>query len=49
MAEMPSAEGGHDQNFPAHARNYEGFLKILKWGTIFSAIVAAVVVYIIAN
>lgn len=49
MAEIPSAEGGHDKNFPAHARNYEGFLAILKWGTIISAILAAVVVYIIAN
>ncbi|MEP7317008.1 MAG: aa3-type cytochrome c oxidase subunit IV [Sphingomicrobium sp.] len=49
MAEIPGAEGGHDQNFPAHARNYDDFLKMLKWGTILTAIVAAVVVYIIAN
>jgi hypothetical protein len=49
MAEVSSANGGHDRNFPAHARNYEGFLKLLKWGTIVSAIVAALVVYIIAT
>lgn len=49
MAEMPSADGGHDTNFPAHTRNYEGFLKLLKWGTILSALITAVVIYIIAN
>ncbi len=49
MAEMPSADGGHDKNFPAHARNYEGFLAMLKWGTILTAIVTAVVIYVIAN
>lgn len=49
MAEVPSAEGGQDKNFPAHVSNYEGFLSLLKWGTLLTAIIAAVVLYIIAN
>ena len=49
MAEVPSAEGGHDKNYPAHVNNYEGFLSLLKWGTVLTAIVTAVVLYIIAN
>ncbi|MEA1071002.1 aa3-type cytochrome c oxidase subunit IV [Sphingomonas sp. LY160] len=38
-----------EMDYPAHTRNYSGFLKLLKWGTILSAIVALVVVLIIAN
>ena len=49
MAHTPSAEGGHDENFPAHVKNYAGFLTLLKWGTIISALIAAIVVYIISN
>ncbi len=49
MAEVPSAEGGHDQNFPAHVSNYEGFLSLFKWGAVLTAIITAIVLYIIAN
>lgn len=49
MAELPSSEGGHDPNFPAHARNYEGFLKLLKWSVIVTAIITAGVVVAISN
>jgi hypothetical protein len=38
-----------EMDYPAHERNYSGFLTLFKWGTILSAIVAAAVVYIIAN
>jgi len=36
-------------DYPAHERNYAGFLKLLKYGAIFVAIVLAVVLYTIAN
>ena len=36
-------------DYPAHERNYSGFIKLFKWGTIASAIIAAIVVAIIAN
>ena len=49
MAEVPSSEGGHDPNFPAHARNYEGFLTLLKWSVVITAIITALVIFIISN
>ncbi|WP_118857438.1 aa3-type cytochrome c oxidase subunit IV [Sphingomonas mesophila] len=49
MAELPSSQGGHDPNFPAHARNYEGFLKLTKWSVIVTAIITAAVILIISN
>lgn len=42
------AEGG-EFKMEAHERTYGGFLSLLKYGTIASAIVAAVVVLIIAS
>ncbi|MDQ3079211.1 MAG: aa3-type cytochrome c oxidase subunit IV [Pseudomonadota bacterium] len=36
-------------DYPAHQRNYSGFLKMLKVSTIITAIVAAAVILIIAN
>lgn len=38
-----------EMDYPAHERNYSGFIKLIKWGTLASAIVAAVVIYIISN
>ncbi|HVF37227.1 MAG TPA: aa3-type cytochrome c oxidase subunit IV [Sphingomicrobium sp.] len=38
-----------EMDYPAHNRNYDGFLKLLKWGSILSAITTAVVIYIIAT
>ena len=49
MAHVPNAEGGHDKNFPAHAKNYGGFVSLLKWSTVAVAIATAFVIYIIAN
>lgn len=49
MAEVPSAQGGADPNYPTHARNYVGFLKLLKYGLIVTAIVTLAVLYIISN
>ena len=44
-----SAQASNDKNFPAHVRNYDGFIRLLKIATIITAIIAAAVVYIIAN
>lgn len=49
MAEVPSAQGGTDPNYPVHSRNYEGFLKLLKYSIIVVAIVTVAVLYIISN
>ena len=49
MAEVSSGERGHDENYPAHAHGYEGFLTLLKWSMLLVAIVTIVVILIIAN
>ena len=49
MVNVPDSEGSHDSNFPAHVRNYLGFMTMLKWALILTAIIAALVIYIIAN
>ena len=38
-----------EMDYPAHFRNYSGFIALLKWGVIASAIITAVVLYAIAN
>ena len=38
-----------EMDYPAHNRNYAGFLNMVKYGTIATAIVAAIVIYVIAN
>ena len=38
-----------EMDYPAHERNYSGFLRLFKYGAIATAIVAAVVLYTIAN
>jgi hypothetical protein len=38
-----------EMDYPAHFRNYDGFLKLLKYGAILSFITALVVMYIIYN
>ena len=49
MVNFPDAEGGHDADFPVHVRNYLGFMTLVKWTVILTAIIAAVVIYVIAN
>lgn len=36
-------------DFPAHERNYSGFIRLLKIATVITAIATAVVIFIIAN
>jgi hypothetical protein len=38
-----------EMDYPAHFRNYDGFLRLLKYGAIISAITALIVMYIIYN
>jgi hypothetical protein len=38
-----------EMDYPAHFRNYSGFLALLKWGVIISAITTFVVLYAISN
>lgn len=49
MADDKAHPTATEMDYPAHTKNYSGFLTLLKWGTILSAIVAAVVIYIISN
>ena len=49
MVNFPDSEGGHDSNFPAHVRNYLGFMSLLKWSLIVAAITTAIVLYVISN
>ena len=38
-----------EMDYPAHHRNYAGFINLLKYGISITAIVTAVVLYVIAN
>ena len=38
-----------EMDFPAHERNYSGFVRLLKISTIVTAIITAVVLFIISN
>lgn len=38
-----------EMDYPSHERNYSGFIKLLKWGSVATAIITAVVLLIIAN
>ena len=49
MVNFQDSEGSHDSNFPAHVRNYLGFMTLLKWSIILTAIITAVVLYVISN
>ena len=38
-----------EMDYPAHERNYSGFLLLFKYGAIFAAIAGALVIYIISH
>ncbi|MFN3944553.1 MAG: aa3-type cytochrome c oxidase subunit IV [Allosphingosinicella sp.] len=42
-----AAEGQNQTQFKDHKRGYTLFLALMKWGTILSAIVAFIVVFVI--
>ena len=49
MASEKADPNATKMDYPAHERNYSGFIKLFKWGTVATAIIAAVVIAIIAN
>lgn len=49
MAADTKPQASTDSNQPTHARDYAGFITLLKWTTIVVAIIAAAVIYIISN
>lgn len=44
-----AANGDAQNDMPAHVSTYSGFLTLLKWGTILSAIVTFIVILLIAD
>ena len=44
-----AAEGETQADIKSHAKSYESFAWMMKWGTIVSAIVAIIVVIIISS
>lgn len=49
MTADKGAPNATEMDYPAHERNYSGFIKMLKWSTIIVAITTAVVLLIIGN
>jgi hypothetical protein len=49
MAADKGTRNASGNDYPAHERNYAGFIRILKISTVITAIVTAVVLLIIAN
>lgn len=48
---MAADKGTHPSanDYPAHERNYTGFIKLLKVSAVITAIITAIVLFIIAN
>lgn len=38
-----------EQDLPAHQRNYEGFVKLLKWTALAAFVTALIVMFLISN
>jgi hypothetical protein len=49
MAAQEANREAGKMDFPVHERNYAGFIRLLKIATVITAIIAAVVIFIIAN
>lgn len=49
MADNKAHPTATEMDYPAHERNYGGFLRLLKFGIVITAIVTAAVLYIISN
>lgn len=44
-----AADGDTQEDISAHVRSYSAFSSMMKWGTILTAIITALVVLIISN
>ncbi len=49
MADDKAHPTATEMDYPAHERNYAEFLNVLKYGIIITAIITAIVLYVIAN
>ena len=49
MADDKAHPTATEMDYPAHERNYAGFINMLKYSIIIAAIVTAIVLYTIAN
>ncbi|WP_265570946.1 aa3-type cytochrome c oxidase subunit IV [Sphingomicrobium nitratireducens] len=49
MADSKAHPTATEMDYPAHEKNYSGFLKLLKFGIVATAIITAIVIYVIAN
>ena len=49
MAGQEANREAGKMDFPAHERNYDGFIRLLKISTVIVGIIAAIVIFIIAN
>ena len=49
MADNKAHPTATEMDYPAHERNYAGFIVLLKYGIVVTAIIAAVVIYTISN
>lgn len=49
MADNKAHPTATEMDYPAHERNYGGFLALLKYGVIVTAIVTLTVIYVISN
>ena len=49
MADNKAHPTATEMDYPAHERNYAGFITLLKYGIVVTAIIAAVVIYTISN
>jgi hypothetical protein len=48
QGEPMAGNQGTDMDYKAHEGTYSGFLGLLKWGTIVSAVAALIVVFLIS-
>lgn len=48
MADTKAHPTATEMDYPAHERNYAGFLKLLKWGIIVVAPITALVILLIS-
>lgn len=49
MAAEQSNIPATEKDLPAHQRNYEGFVKLLKWTALASFLIALIVMFLISN
>lgn len=49
MAAEQSKIPASEKDLPAHQRNYEGFVKLLKWTALASFLIALIVMFLISN